>query len=269
MRIERSEKIELTLDLMVLDNDEAEGRHGVEPTYRGVKGFGSLQILWNRRVGDAIFRGGSKHSNHGDTALRMVVELVRLIREGYRSDVPIFLRVDSAFLDEAFLVAMDRLNVGVICSGKIYEHVKGYLVGFSEKGWKSYDNGHQEWEYIEFGYRYDSWKKFFRAIYTRPIYEGEQRLLDFVRPENIIITNLGVNPGVLEGCSSQMRRELSGVESVIQSHHRRGADELPHRGLKEFGFEELPSKRFFPNMAFFYCMLISFFLFESFKEDVL
>ncbi|MGQ9510258.1 MAG: IS1380 family transposase, partial [Thermodesulfobacteriota bacterium] len=61
MRIERSEKIELTLDLMVLDNDEAEGRHGVEPTYRGVKGFGSLQILWNRRVGDAIFRGGSKH----------------------------------------------------------------------------------------------------------------------------------------------------------------------------------------------------------------
>jgi hypothetical protein len=28
-------------------------------------------------------------------------------------------------------------------------------------------------------------------------------------------------------------------------------------------------KRFCPNMAFFYCMLLSFFLFECFKEDVL
>ena len=56
---------------------------------------------------------------------------------------------------------------------------------------------------------------------------------------------------------------------MIHRHHQRGADELPHRGLKDFGFEELPFKRFIPNTAFFYCMLISFFLFETFKEDVL
>jgi len=66
-----------------------------------------------------------------------------------------------------------------------------------------------------------------------------------------------------------MRKEIIRVESIIESHHQRGADELPHRGLKDFGFEELPFKRFSPNMAFFYCMLISFFLFETFKEDVL
>jgi len=44
---------------------------------------------------------------------------------------------------------------------------------------------------------------------------------------------------------------------------------LLHCGLKDFGFEELPFKRFSPNTAFFYCMLIFFFLFEIFKEDVI
>jgi hypothetical protein len=58
-------------------------------------------------------------------------------------------------------------------------------------------------------------------------------------------------------------------EVIIESHHQRGADELPHRGFKDFGFEELPFKRFGPNTAFYYCMLIAFFLAETFKEDVL
>jgi hypothetical protein len=269
LKIERPDKIELTIDLMILDNDEAGKRHGVEPTYKKVKGFGSLQILWNRRVVDAIFRGGSKHSNAGRTVVNMVTELVHLIRREYRADVPIAVRMDSGFFDEDNIAALDRLNVGVICTGKIYDHVKEYVGALPEKGWKIYDNGHQEWEYVEFGYRYDSWKKYYRAIYTRPAYEGEQRVFDFVRPDNIIITNLGVNPGVVKGCSSEIRKELTRVESIIHSHHQRGADELPHRGLKEFGFEELPFKRFSPNTAFFYCMLISFFLFETFKEDVL
>ncbi len=49
----------------------------------------------------------------------------------------------------------------------------------------------------------------------------------------------------------------------------RGAEEVPHRGLKDVGFEELPFKRFVPNSVVYYCMLISFFLFETYKEDVL
>ena len=269
LRIERPEKIELMIDLMIMDNDEAGKRHGVEPTYKKVKGFGSLQILWKRRVVDAIFRGGSKHSNAGHTAVNMVTELVYLIRRKYRADVPIIVRMDSGFFDQENLAALDRLNVGVICTGKIYEHVKEYVGALPREGWKVYDNGHQEWEYIEFGYRYDSWKKYYRAIYTHPAYEGEQRLLDFARPDNIIVTNLGVNPEVVRGCDSQRGKELVQVKSIIHSHHQRGADELPHRGLKDFGFEELPFKRFIPNTAFFYCMLISFFLFETFKQDVL
>jgi hypothetical protein len=269
LKIEKPEEIELTVDLMVMDNDEAEERHGVEPTYKKVKGFGSLQIIWKRKIVDAIFRGGSKHSNSGHTVVNMVTELVQRIRREYRSDVPIIIRIDSGFFDEANLVVFDRLNVGFICTGKIYEHVKEYVQGLPEEGWGVYDNGHQEWGYIEFGYRYNSWKKYYRAIYTRPVYEGEQRVFDFARPDNIIITNLGMNPGVVKGCSPEIRKELTRVEPIIHSHHQRGADELPHRGLKDFGFEELPFKRFTPNTAFFYCMLISFFLFETFKEDVL
>jgi len=39
--------------------------------------------------------------------------------------------------------------------------------------------------------------------------------------------------------------------------------------VKDFGFEALPFKRFPANAAFYYCMLIVFFLSETFKEDVL
>ncbi len=56
---------------------------------------------------------------------------------------------------------------------------------------------------------------------------------------------------------------------IIANHHQRGADELPRRGFKDFGVEALPFKRFAPHRAFYYIMLIAFFLFEIFKIDVL
>lgn len=85
----------------------------------------------------------------------------------------------------------------------------------------------------------------------------------------MILTNLGVNPAVLAHASSPVRAHWTQPATRIASHHRRGADELSHRGLKDCGFEELPFKRFPANAAFYYCMLIAFFLSETFKEDVL
>lgn len=76
-----------------------------------------------------------------------------------------------------------------------------------------------------------------------------------MRPDNIIVTN-------------QSGADLND-ECLIYHHHQRGADELPHRGLKEFGSEQVPFKRFGANQAFYYVMLIAFFLFETFKEDSL
>ncbi len=269
LKIEMPKIIKLTLDTMVMNNDEAKKRHGVSPTYKKVLGFQPLQLIWNRKIVDAIFRGGKKHSNFGNTAVNMVTDIVKLIRKEYDSNVTIILRIDSGFFDEALLDTFNKLNIGVVCTGKIYEKTKEYIQGLPEDGWQKYDNGHQEWEYVEFGYRYDSWKGFLRALYTKPSYEGEQRLLDFARPDNIILTNIGVNPEVIANLSAEEQEEILKSETIIRNNHERGADELPHRGLKDFGFEELPFKRFPANSAFYYCMVISFFLFETFKEDVL
>lgn len=268
LRIEKPEVINLMLDTMVMDNDEAEKRHGVQPTYKDKKGFQPLHLIWKNKIVDAIFRGGKKHGNHGKTVIHMVTDMVNLIRAEYSATVPIILRIDSGFLDEDNMEAFDRLNILFIVSGKMYSSVKEYI-GAHRGTWNRYDNGHQEWDHVEFGYRCESWKKFYRAIYTRPYYEGEQRLLDFARPDNIILTNIGINKEAISGCSEALREEITKTESIISSHHQRGADELPHRGIKDFGFEELPFKRFMANSALYYCMVIAFFLFETFKEDVL
>ena len=269
LRKEQPEEIELTLDTMVMDNDEAEKRAGVQPTYKKVKGFQPLQMIWNGMIVDAIFRGGKKHSNFGNAVVNMVEEIVRCIRKEYREDVTIILRVDSGFFDEVNFKAFDELNIGFIGTGKMYKGVKAHVGEAREELWGTYDNGHQMWSYLEFGYRCDAWDRFWRAIYTRPMYEESQRLLDFARPDNVILTNIGINAEALKHLSPKQQAHWKRVPTLIANHHSRGADELPHRGLKDFGFEEMPFKRFAPNSAFYYCMLLSFFLFEAYKRDVL
>lgn len=269
LQVEQPLEIELTVDTMVMDNDEANARHGVQPTYKKVKGFQPLQIIWDGRIVDAIFRGGKKHGNSGKTVVNMVRNLVKCIRENYRDDVTIIVRLDSAFFDEVNFAAFDELGIVFIASGKMYDGVKEAVRDAPGEAWGGYDNGRQAWSFYEFGYRPDSWDKFYRAIYTRPVYDDKQALLDFARPDNVIITNVGVNPDALKHCTAQRRKHWLKTTSIIASHHMRGADELPHRGLKDFGFEQLPFKRFAANAAFFYCMIIAFFLFECFKRDVL
>jgi len=102
-----------------------------------------------------------------------------------------------------------------------------------------------------------------------PVMRGEQRLLDFARPDNIILTNIDIDEEALAGCSDALRKEITTTKSVIGSHHQRGADELPHRRIKDFRFEELPFKRFTANSAEYYLMVLAFFFFGTFKEDVL
>ena len=41
---------------MVMNNDDAEKREGVEATYKKVKCFQPLQIFWGRSIIDALFR---------------------------------------------------------------------------------------------------------------------------------------------------------------------------------------------------------------------
>ena len=106
-------------DSMVLENDDALKRHGVQPTYKKVKGFHPLQMNWGRYMVDAVFRGGSKHSNHGKTVQEMLVHIVKKIRREYRDDVPIMLRMDAAFFDEKIFETCERLNIGYLKRRKV------------------------------------------------------------------------------------------------------------------------------------------------------
>ena len=99
------------------------------------------------------------------------------------------------------------------------------------------------------------------------MYENGQRLLEFARPDNIILTNLALEAPVLEAMPPDRREYWLNDEHLIHPHHQHGADELPHRGLKEFGSEQLPFKRLGAHQAYYYLMLLSFLVFETFKED--
>jgi len=269
LKVEQPSVIELTLDTMVMNNDEALERHGVEPTYKKVKGFQPLQLIWNGMIVDAVFRAGSKHSNHGRAAIQMVKKAVHNIRKHYRPEVTIVLRVDAGFYDDDNFEAFNELGILFIASGKMYEGVKDIVKGSDPAYGGTYDNGRQQWSYLEFGYRGDSFTRFWRAFYTHAVYEDEQKLLEFARPDNVILTNAGVNNEALKYLDRKQRKSWLQPRTLIANHHMRGADELPHRGLKDFGFEQLPFKRFGPNSALYYCMLTAFFLFECFKRDVL
>jgi hypothetical protein len=269
LRREQPLEISLTMDPMVMDNDEADKRQGVGPTYKNKKGFQPLQLIWKGRIIDTVFRGGKKHGNHGDTAVNMITRMVKMIRAKYRQDVTIIIKIDSGFFDQNIFSRINNLNVIFIATGKIYDWVKKRVREPDEADWKEYDNGHQIWKWVEIKYKCDSWKEGYRGFYTHPVSEGEQRLFDFDKPDRVIITNLGHNDKILEHCPKERRHYWLKPANIIHAHHMRGADELPHRGLKDFGFEQLPFKRFGPNTAFYYCMVIAFFLFETYKQDIL
>jgi len=109
--IEQPEVIELGIDTMVMDNDDAKCRHGVKPTYKRTKGFQPLQMNWGRLIIDAVFRGGDKHSNHGDTVQKMIRHIVKIIRKQYRHDVPIVIRMDSGFFDQKIFTTTPGLGL--------------------------------------------------------------------------------------------------------------------------------------------------------------
>ncbi len=268
--ITKPKVIELNIDTMVMDNDQAPKRHGVKPTYKKVLGFQPLQMTWGRFIIDAVFRGGDKHSNNGDSAKQMIRHVVRMIRTRYSQTVPIIIRMDSGFFDQDLFAEMEKLDIGFICGGRFYGDIKTIIEALPEAAFDHHFGKADEdvWQCFEFGDRRQSWNRFYRAIFWRPLLEEKQYLLPGSRPGTLAYTNLGMG-----GAIDQQLREagigcLTESHAVIHSYHQRGADELVHRAFKDFGFEELPFQRFIPNAAFYYTMLLGFFLFEAFKKDV-
>ena len=112
LKIKQPKLIELGIDTMVMDNDDAKCRHGVKPTYKKKKGFQPLQMNWGRLIVDAVFRGGDKHSNHGNTVEQMIRHMVAKIRKQYRQDVAIIIRIDSGFFDQKIFKLCEKLKIG-------------------------------------------------------------------------------------------------------------------------------------------------------------
>jgi Transposase DDE domain group 1 len=270
LNLSKPKFIILGLDAMIMDNDDAPKRHGVEPTYKKVLGFAPLQMTWGRFIIDAVFRGGDKHSNHEDSARQMIRHVVRMIRTRHSKTVPIIIRMDSGFFDQKLYADMEELNVGYICGGRIEGDIKAMIESLPESAYQHHFGKTDEdaWEYFEFEDIRTTWKRFRRAIFWRPLLEEKQFLLPGSRPGTLVYTNLGMGQAVDKQLLEAGVEFMTSADAIIHSYHQRGADELVHRAFKDFGFEELPFLRFAPNAAFYYIMLLGFFLFEAFKADV-
>ena len=259
--------IELGIDTMVMDNDDAKCRHGVKPTYKKKRGFQPLQMNWGRLIVDAVFRGGDKHSNHGRTVQTMIGHMVNKIRKQYRTDVPIIIRMDSGFFDQKIFEICESLEIGYVCGGKRYKDIS--VMAAKSRTWQQYSSGKKDyWEYIEFGSRRGTWKTFRRTVYCRLTNEGKQLFLPGFRPDTVIITNIGQGQPIDAMLYNAGAKDYLKTENIVRCYHERGSDELANRALKDFGHEQLPFKRFNPNAAWYYSMLLGHFLMESFKEDV-
>ena len=267
LRLEQPEVIFLGIDSMVMDNDEAAKRDGVQPTYKKIKGFHPLQMTWNRYIVDAMFRGGKKHCNHGSAVERMVRKMVELIRRNYREDVAIVILLDSGFYDEKLFQAFESLGIGYICGGKIYSDLTDFAGEIDDWVWEKYTKGEKEWKYFDFNDKRESWAKERRAVLCRFDPPDPQRMFDAFRPLTILYTNLGMGEAIDECLQACGRSDLLKSEAILKAAHDRGKDELVHRAFKEFAFEALPFKRFAPNAAFYYTLVVAHFMYECFKED--
>jgi hypothetical protein len=258
----------LGIDAMVMDNDEAKQREGVQPTYKRICGFAPLQITWGRFLIDTVFRGGSKHSNADESVATAVRTLVRRIRKHYRADVPIVLRMDGAFFDQALFKLFEELGIGYVCGARLTEEIADCVAAADAAAWGTYRNPQQEWQHLEFGHRCKSWSRLRRFFYLRRAYEGEQKLLEFARPDTVLVPNLGRGEPIDAFLQAAGHADWLTAEGIIKLQHQRGADELVFRALKEFASETLPFQSFPANSAFYHTMLVAFFLYETFKEDV-
>ena len=270
LKIEKPSEIILGVDTMVMDNDDAHKRIGVEPTYKKKKGYQPLHISWGPYLVDVVFRSGSCHSNHGTDFTDSVEEIVKLIRKNYKADIPIIAVCDSGFLDDkAFTCFEEKLKIGYIITGKMYEDVKNYIEKISFKTYKTYE-GSKIWKYIEFGNRLKSWNKFRRIIFTTVVQEENGQLaLEFLRPDTVLYTNIGQDAEFTELLRKVGKEHLLTADSIISLAHQRGKDELIHRSIKELATkEQLPFHQMEMNRAYYYLLVLSHFLFESYKRDV-
>ena len=105
-------------------------------------------------------------------------------------------------------------------------------------------------------------------MFTRLISKDYQGVLSFAQDRKVYYTNLEENGILTQNLISLGKASWLTPSGVVDLAHGRGRHELRHRALKEFETEKLLFKRFQPNTAFYYTMVVAFNLMEAFKQDV-
>jgi hypothetical protein len=266
-----AEVIVLGLDSMVMDNNEAKQREGCEPTYKRKLGFHPLQLTWDRFIVDGLFRKGSVHCNKGDDAIAMIRAMVDAIRAAGITR-PIVVRLDAGFHDQKLFWQLDDLGVGVLMGGRIYRRTRR-LLGLVPQSCKGVYAKERDrtwvWRYTDFHQWKERRKAFLRVLYSHTeAREGQYELQLDEATESLIFSNLHEESAIgKELIEAGLDRYLD-AEELLGCYHGRGSDELVHRHLKDFASEQLPFKGLTMNRAWYFVMLVAFFLFECFKEDV-
>jgi len=271
LNIEKPTIIELGIDTMVMDNDTSDKREGNEPTYKQVKGFQPLHISWGAFLIDVLFRKGSAHSNHGTDYTDRVRDIVKLIRKRYSKNVPIVLFADSGFADQkAYAIFEEELKIHYVTTSKIYPDVKEYAQELPNEVFEKYGKNKAIWNFVEFGNKLKSWNKFRRCILTK-LHRDEngQYIMGFEKPDTLIYTNIGINKEIDDKLRAAGGEQYFKTETIIQKSHERGAYELIHRSLKELATkEQLPFKLFGMNRSYYFLLVITHFIFETYKRDI-
>jgi len=272
LKIESPIIIFLGIDTMVLDNDNSKKKEGCEVTYKKKKGFQPLHISWGPFLIDVLFRKGKAHSNHGTDYTDRVTAIVELIRNRYSCDVPIILCADSGFADQKAYDYFDTINVHFITTSRIYKDIREYAEQLPAEQYNELHKGKLIWRFFEFAGKRDTWKRFRRSIFTTlSCDENGQYIIGLgnKRTDNLIFTNIGTNT-----VADQRLRDAGGekyfkAENIVKLSHQRGCDELIHRSIKELATkEQLPFKSMGMNRAYYFLLVISHFIFETYKRDI-
>lgn len=274
LKITKPSVIELDMDTVVFNNEDAQKREGCSPTYKNNRGLHPQNLTWNGVVIDTKFRRGSAHSNHGTDVKNTLDRIVKLIRKRYDGNVPIVITFDSAYFDEKSLDYLNKkLGIGFICYGKMYEYIKEKMSSVPKDAFKEYHKGKQLWHYFEDKSKPKSWNNIedLRTIFTTcSSDENGQVLLDFSRLDSVLYTNIGHDNQVTAQLIKAGHGNLLETEEIIEAAHKRGKYELCNRSLKDFMLSEnFPFHRFGMNSAYYHIMVIAHFLFESYKHDVI
>ena len=199
----------------------------------------------------------------------MIIHIVGKIRKEYDPDVPIVLTTDTGFFDQENFRAFEKLGIGYVCGGKLYDDIAQRAQQIPEEDWQQL--GKEDGRcYLctSFGDQRAAWDKPRKVVFTRLTSKDHQGVFPFAQDRKVYYTNLGECESVDRKLKAIGKASWLTSLGIVSLAHGRGKDELRHRALKEFGTEKLPFKRFAPNTAFYYTMLLAFNLMEAFKRDV-